>query len=714
MPHARVVIAKVLAVLLGVLSCAVPAGAQELTMTLLPVLAQRVESTNPQGSYARDDLVLAADAGSNPTKLVYLRFSLAAVPAGATITGGTVRLTVLDATKPWQAVRVLPVTFAGKLETAPPPAVTWSTRPSPDGPQGIGLPWRAVTSAPQSRTVDVPLVVPEKGNWVKRDRAEVALMLRSPSPNAQITFRGLCAPETATTPACANAQPRLIVRYRLPDATRSIPWPQARYDAQQSGRTPWRLSGRDVVKSVSHRLVYAVPGHISLAPVAAERTFVLYTQRDDKGSATFFLTAVDETGRERWAVDIQAAAKFSPMLDRRGRVWVVSENALHRIEIGAEGPSRVSYQLATLLGTKSASAQAAPTLGASGAMYLSTDQGLFALALDPEPRVLWALAQAPLGQAALSADEATAFAVSGTRPRALVAIDTADGRVRWSAGRIDTEPESDDKLLPVPVVGTAPDDTKRPRPAVYVVSGYERGRSLHFFDGDTGRTVVRTAEYYSRPVVASTGRVVVVRKQPGQPGQLCRFIWASAWDEKKATIVEWCQQKPPESLSSLSVLAVDGDNNLYVIDPTTDKDNPAQKVRGYTYDYVRLFALDVPRTPAPPPPPAPPGPPSTNFDRNLLVGPGGTLVLANANALFAIEPKALRDSAPADLTLKGDALQKTNETSFLARRRITVNGDVTVAAHQSFVLRSGQIAFQPGFKILKGAELSCKTSSPSE
>jgi outer membrane protein assembly factor BamB len=377
----------------------------------------------------------------------------------------------------------------------------------------------------------------------------------------------------------------------------------------------------------------------------------------------------------------------------------VTENRLLIVHVRGDVPNVEPRAWDDLLGPGSPSVRARPTLGFNGALYLSTDRGIFALSPYPDLRVLWRSGSqgAQLGQAALSPDEATAYVVDGGAGQ-LVALDSADGTARWRSGSFDRAAPGAAAPLPVPVVTSLAVAGRVDRlPLVYVVSGHRRGKALQVFEGDGGKSAsLTTTGFFSRPVVDDSGAATLVRKDEPGKGRLCSYRWRPG----EAAMQEQCQETDADDLSALSVLAADGDNRVYVIDGTSSP----QKVRGYTPARTRLFALDVPETAS-----ASDG--TTNFGDNLLVAADGTLYAANRNALFAIEPRRLASPRP-DLVVAGADVAGINRTAFLAEASITLAGDVAVGPLQSVVLRAGStIAFTPGFSVSKGAQVLCQTGA---
>jgi hypothetical protein len=722
----------VFTVALALLTAAMPAGAQEdgrvRTVALLPYFAERAEQANPTASFRGQDLAIEADAGNAPVTQSYLRFSLRTLPRESTIVALTLRLDVVTPGKVSQLVSVFPATFAwspGDLRSLPPVLLSWNVRPQVSD-RAVGyekVPARA-------GRVDVELTPLAKEPWVDVSKGDVSLMLESPTPSMGFTYRGLCDARATQPCVTTNEQPRLIVRYAMRPAAAPIQWPQPGHDAQQSYQTAWAPSAR--VAEVTVRSVYSPNGFIVGAPAMLQNRLIVHTQRTDAGSAKSCVTAVDRRGRVIWDVAIPATAvTFPPLVGRDGHIDVVTESALVGIspdldrqparcgESGFVAPVAWSALLepgATVTpgsGYLPPSVREAPTIGASGALYVSTDRGVFAL--EAGRRVSWRFggAGAYAGPVALSPDETTAYVVIDAgaikddlrcvkegAPRAsaggtLVAIDSVSGCELWRAGAFGKP--GGDAPSPSPLVATSEDRT-----LVYVVDGPAQGKSLQVFDGRTGRSAsLTTTGFFSRPVGSGAGSITLVRRDDGANGRLCRYTWPPLGGLLgllgiRPPIEQVCQTDASDDLSPLSVLAADARGNVYAVDGTTDP----QKVRGYDKDLRLMFALSVAATRSQA------EKRMTNFGDNLLVGADGTLFTTSWNTLFAIGPKRLAYDAPKSLTLTQDDVQKVTRTSFLADEAITVSGNVAIGTAQSIVLRSGGgVVFRPGFRVHSGGQV---------
>ena len=656
------------------------------TATLLPVVATNV------GQSSSNNLVIEADKSNKPTRGIYLKFDPTILPRGACVTDWTLRVYPQETGTVQQLVRVFGVTQQALVASNAPNSIGFAAINQDDISKDFNLNFKKEDQPPCS--------------WAN---SQLSVVLQSQSPGLSYTYNGLadrCDQEDGKVSPC-NVQPRLIVRYYMPPAAADPNWSQERYDPQQSGRTAWQVSaGSGGITLAKPNPVYQPSGHIVNGPVMYKGRLFFHThQVEGSGSGKFFITAVDQRGKAVWGkdVDIQAAAKFSPALDREGRLYVVTENCLLVLNAEDDGKFLTSPCLTescssnlcngkSLLGVKGqTSVRSTPTLGANGALYLSTNQGVFALTPYPELKVLWRFRAGGLdqsfGQVALSADETTAYVLDGAAGQ-LVAIDTTDGSERWRGGTFTKSDSTKSDALPVPVVEAG---------FVCVVNGYQQGDSLQVFEDKTCaekapsvcQPVATIQGSISRPVIpviTGNGKAYFVNNQ-----SLC------AWEPLKTATATPTATPTPSGLSPLSQLAADGKGNVYVMDGMSSP----QRIRGYRPDFTEFLSLDVPATESVA------EKKSTNFGNNLLVAADGTLYNANANTLFAFELVPEND-----LTVSNVA--GANRTTFLAAKSLQVgkvgkNGEpeeVAVNPGQSFIFKSGcSIELKPGFKVSTGARV---------
>jgi hypothetical protein len=381
-------------------------------------------------------------------------------------------------------------------------------------------------------------------------------------------------------------------------------------------------------------------------PVLHKGTLFLNTQLDAQGDKKYFLSAVRENGTPVWEVPLHEALKFPPIVSQEGNLFLFTENRL-----GVMTPAQQEQYAAQLVpypwrgsplsiylpAQEGVSIRATPTRGLTY-MLLPTNRGLFAMPSSLAFGVFWQYTTTDnaFGPAALSPDERTVYIVDG-KGGTLVALDNTDGTLKWSHQILNPPDHSSCKkdtpqdvtnfqtYPPVPVVG------KDGR--IYVTDGYFKdqvhwpGRCLQVFTatGDPSQPITTSGPQalLSQVVLDAQGQAYFIQEQDrAGTGRLC------VWNPQQPATPQCSANADP--LDAHNILVMDGNDNIYVLDSI----NNPQSIRGYTKQFARLFDLKVPQTTAPA------DGRSTNFMRNLLVAPDGTLYTRNHNHLFAVTPGA--------------------------------------------------------------------------
>lgn len=688
-----------------------------LTAVVLPTAAAKVDKNQPDQSFKGQPLEIAAGAMKDPVKQSYLKFDVSAIPAGASVYAWTLRLYLENQNDPegFQLVRAFEVEDSAWKEP-----LTWNNRPSA-APQSVA--GAEVNDQPTRINFEHTVEKDLRQDWLEAHKKGMALMLQSPSASQDYTYHSIAEsdnicqikltrePGAEENTSCFNTQPKLIVKYYMGLTVAETGWPQYNYDPQHTGRTPWKYNTHG--SEVALNVVYSPAGYIKGDPVVYNGNLFFHTQKDvapnspeKQGPGKFFISAVSGNGRPLWGndQDIGAVAKFQPLVDQKGRLYIVTENTLEILNLKDAGQKLRSPDWKAQLKLQEAvSVRSTPTLGYNGTIYLSTNRGIYALTPYPELKIFWKYTadENTFGRITLGKDESVAYTVDAAQGL-LVALDNTDGTPKWRQPIINLTTPSDGSKCEKP----APEDAKMfqenpPVPVaghdglVYVTTGYYSGNCLNVYDAEgQNLTTISTAGRLSQPVIASNGNAIFINQErQGEGGKLCRY------DSKAEDILNCPKINDP--ISPRSILVLDGNDNVYVIDRVSDP----QTVRGYTwgpkddpFEFKPLFEkLEVAKTVSAS------DRESRNFLPNLLIAPDGTLFTRNDNHLFAITPKNL---LVGDLNLdKQDAIH--HETAFLAQKSITVQ-NVTIDKMSIILKSGGTIGFKPEFAIKKGARLSCK------
>ncbi|MGA1839336.1 MAG: PQQ-binding-like beta-propeller repeat protein [bacterium] len=690
------------------LSSASPDSCQDcLTATLLPketLMVEMLDGNTKIRSGIRE-MEVAADDERNPVKSCYLLFDLGAIPPKAFVDSLTLRLYLKAQNDPdnYQLVKIYNVNNLSDV------------RRRLNGTDDSSL--KAIGSEEvnnKTPIIDFECKIHEehdRTNCLNVNRSGFALMLLSTSKDQDYSYYSNYSKTKDGGPPCYNVQPRLIVKYSMPPLMRpSSDWSQYNYDPQHSGRTPWKIylnpNEREQKVKAELKTAYSPAGYIEGDPVVYDNDLFFHTQSGNNPSGNFFITAVSGIGKPLWDQNVEGVVTFQPIVDRCGLMYVVTENRLVILDLRDRGNILKGIDWKDMLRTKQeVSIRSTPTIGYNGALYLSTNRGVYALTPYPDMDILWnyTTEENSFGIITLSKNEATAYVIDGSSWH-LVAIDSVDGEEKWREEVFKTKDKTN---LPVPVVGK--------NEYIYVTNGYPAGNYLQILDAG-GNTIkkIESGEI-SRPVIGSNGNAFFIHKDRG----LCR---CDPSDPNKII----CEHDDPDKimnnddkLNAKSIIVMNGNDNIYVIDRFRDP----QQVKGYFADLKEIFELNVKKTNSNI------EDESRNFKDNLLIAPDGSLYTRNDNNLFAI---TIRDSSIDKLELTKDVIRKGNETTFhamdsltLKKEGISINNsksviiqsgktieveeNVSIVDNSSVVFKSGTIRFNSQFRVKKGARFICKT-----
>jgi len=739
------------------------------TVTVLPrAIYQSASATGPWNRNNPSEISISASSEGKkfaPLQTAILEFDRESLPPDACVTSWTLRLYLKcnaalksscseDQHKATysQRVRVYPVVFQ---EVLVPNGVNGETKKiSVVAPEATSVASGEIaTDADKLEVIKADIPQGKQCAWLDSP-GNLGFKVESSSPWVEYRYYG--ATEHCDSKLC-NKQPRLIVHYRDdPDKPRrtAANWPQLRHDPQQTSQTTWRtypdlqdsinppprLNAYYTVKNLDPKLEGITMTGLQ-SPLIYNDQIILGAQGVGTNNYKNYIAAVRSNGETAWSRPIRAQENFAT-IDREGLLYVISQNCLYVLSANTgldpktgQAPllqpdkSEVDLcrSLDKLIGLDRFSVQNAPTVGASGTLYLPTAQGFFAMTRYPNLKVLWksevsVADDKEIGTPVLDATESTVFVA--TKAGTLYAIDTTDGATRWTGKLSDSAIGGN---VPVPVVGPG----MRSRDTfVYVAL---KGQGLKVFcdceeiprKAKADRTTRLNADLSINDPVSQVvlhtdlsdssspvTYVYFVKEPKDGTGQVCGLRNDSA---------EFCAGTKPRfdpasksfimgpatgfPLSRLSLLAADGRGNIYILDSENNPQSVLEFTPGEGTDMQltagKLYSLaNVDKDQAKK---------STNFGGdNLLLGPDGTLYNTNGDHLFAIQPKALVDS----LSLKKENSATANQTSFLARQTITVESTFKLSSLSNTILEAGQqINFQRGLSVQLGAQLSCRIQS---
>jgi hypothetical protein len=492
---------------------------------------------------------------------------------------------------------------------------------------------------------------------------------------AAIGFYGRAADFKSVEPALA---PRLLLTYLLPNSWPGrADWSQPRRDAQQSGRSPWRIyNPQDFYLPRDFRARRV--GTATFDEVSPP--LLLYNRHLVAVSGGSNLQIMDAAGtRVRPEIELGLKPKFIGVsqegwlyatgVDRK--IVMQPLDGQGRFEIGI-GPDE------TVLDP--------PTIGADGSLFFATNLYVYAY---PAPPVAPNLANVPLWRfrtaggsnddvsaIALSEDERTAYFVD--KPTgSLVALDAATGVAKWRRGGLNIDRPKNDPM-PLPVVADR---------TVFVTDKAPTGSALYIVDGTTG-DLLRTIKGndIAAPVAGPDHSVFYSRDASHDPDphqrnlrRLRRVGAGGKFEEVSAD--DGC----PDIKADL--LRTDLSGNVYLLDKNQKVFgfSPASGIHCGRYSRMNLASL-------------------------IVAADGSIFGLDREQQLQAIAPElsetlALSNSQILKLNQDGTAVIENNDTTFRAAEVTNEPGLFLPVNTNINIVAGKRIAFRPGLRIESGARL---------
>lgn len=511
-----------------------------------------------------------------------------------------------------------------------------------------------------------------------KNAATVQFRLRTTTGNGRISFYG--RPDEASSEA-----PRLLLTYEVPDFWPGrADWSQARADAQNSGRSAWRMSK---LNGATTRTTFATfesrpLGKATFADVSPP--VLLYNQQilavSPDGAAVQIMNGDGAVAR---SISLPVKPKFIGV-GRNGWFYDTGEDLIFARSLDGEGSITIDTKKETVLEP--------PTIGPDGSLYTVTNQYVYAYPAPPLPAnvPLWryrtgAKANNDVSAVALSEDGRTAYVVDKTSAQ-LIALDAATGAVKWKQAGLQISRGANEPM-PVPVVAGD---------AIFVTNHAPAGSVLYIVaDGGQSATLDSlSGEGITAPVVGPDLSVYYVRD-----ARLHR-LWRDPDDGKfkeQAAGGAGCDQK---MMAGIDLLRADQSGDLYGVDRT-----------GERIVYIRSNDQSVPAGACQPIPRSPLG-------ASLAIAADGTAyTYTRARGLQAVVPIIQDVLGPAihrnvtltneilKLSPDGAALLENNDTTFRVQGEISAE-NLTLPANANINIAAGnRITLGPGLRLATGVRL---------
>jgi hypothetical protein len=468
----------------------------------------------------------------------------------------------------------------------------------------------------------------------------------------------------------------------------SASWSQHQQNPERTGRSPWIPFRAPNGFSLVTVPVPAINGKAEVVdyPLIYEGNLCLISHVLDSN----LLFSLDFRGAERWRAEVgTGTVQRSPVISRKGILYVVTENQIAGYDLTQSGKLYASYPLS---GNK-LSAYTGVTQGNDGSLFLAMLENDQNFIYGFTPSLLPFLKAGPFGKGQEKISTVTVSPdgrkILAQTPKGAVVINVAN------PSEEQTITPGNDKNQPLeyyymPVAGPADD--------IMIFSDFtSKANQGNIWDYSPKQRIWNSSgTLLPQPVLGSNGFVYYI-----QGGALRRHPYAQRGEVDKT--------EGKNNLSTTSNLVMDGADNVYFWD------------NGYFYGYskdktslfdkVRLTGLTEKRAADPEDVPDPDKPNATRkADRTfsgpeqfirLMVGPDGTLWANNKSdkVLYAFKP-TYKDEK---LELKQTDIR--TQTVYRATGVLTVGG-VTVSSGTQLLLQAQNgIVFAPGFAVEKGASI---------
>jgi hypothetical protein len=477
-------------------------------------------------------------------------------------------------------------------------------------------------------------------------------------------------PYRADADANTGKAPRLIVYYKVNRP--AVEWATARGNAQHTAQTVTAFRGQVPAGFVSK----------TLFPMQVQTDLVSYNNKlyvVGKEAGTTTLYAIDPITRSK---DIVAtgldAPSTMPAIDPAGRMYYVSENTIQVIDLATRDVKN------TINVSGNHTMENAPVIGKDGSLYLVFSDNIYAYSPYPQNRLLWRYSNPAMegdkSPVALSKDNTVAYVVyrKDSIIGSIIALNTTTGEL-IKQQKIIPGKEIQTQAVGMPVLDKADN--------VYVANQLNDADKLYIFSAKLDSLKVIAGTSISMPVISGNNVFFV------KDGQLMEYTGTGSRVLAKF-----------KNLRSVRSLVTDKSGTLFCLE---NADTPRLFVYTSQNNSHRVYPAM-----------------NSSADRAVMITSDGTLYTATTNELIAIRPDVFsgdymlqpKDYQVDNVVFRGNTLFIPPASALTANQYLIGQNGVIFQSNSSVgatadikVESGGGISFKNGFRVVKGATLSCKT-----
>lgn len=628
---------------------------ERFTTVLLPskVTQKGSNVTNSDPRYFEISAALV-EYKREKTGYVQLEFDLSKIPARARVESWEIRIYLAEMNGPQQAVQMylLPDTEKSVNQTL------FNSENTTLNNEGKSL----------QVTIDD---VQKRERWLSDQKNVLKVQLDSKAENFKYYTT-----MTGSSDALINYQPKLIINYYMPLMMAEDNWSQHKNNPQHTGQSLWKANVQPTDLKYTE-VVYKTRANsfIKSKLVIYKQQLVFHYQRDSVPQYNIRAIAANGTmtmpAKDK---DIGGVVNFQPVIDHSGRLYCIVANSMLKI-LDLENNLNIIHT--EQLGNN-VQVTDTPVLGYDGSLYLSTNQGIYAYTPYPQLKLKWKYSSKGnyFGTVALSEDEKTVYVINGGIGK-LLAIDNIDGTKKWESGNFLEYTVKDRKgRIPIPVPSVKDK-------WIITLDGVQEGNRFSIIDS-AGKIIEVTpplepskGEVFSEPVIGS------IEKEDSYYAYIINNGALEAYNLKTGARVK---RSKALGLNPASALVMEANDNVYVL-------NNEQNNQSIAVFNKECFAIVEPKKLEG----------IENLaDEHLVLAPDGNLYTDSSSKLYSIRPMSNQD----ELELQN----LENQMVYRGALKIIVNGSASVNAETNTIIyAANKISFKTGFKVKKGAKLTCKT-----